>query len=262
VIIKEERIVATEKHPLDILAEQMEAAADRPVAAQEESPDYWELRAATDETVGDYPQAIIPGDEPYDWGESEGLGPDGFPNISLPEQELQSAARWTDVLSSSLWSDGLLFNENALAVFKQCDLGAVREYPAVVRDQTGAARTLTYLHFQNKLEPTAIDFERSEFYLADMLGTPTGRPVVLHSVDDWQEKRRRATEGQLDGCRKFSGIKYKKLYFRTGHRPSVDYFTLPMGITVYISARLRDAIVRSGISGLEIKPNKRLYADL
>ena len=206
--------MATEKHPLDVVAEQLEAAADQPVATQEASPDYWELHHATDETVGDYPQAIIPEDEPYDWGESEGLGPDGFPAVSIPEQDLQSTARWTDVLSSNLWSDGLLLNERALTVFKHCDMGVVRDYPAIVRDETGTARTLTYLHIRNIVEPTAIDFERSEFYLTDMLSTPTSGPMAVHSFDDWQEKMRRATKGQLDGCKEFSRIRYKKLYFR------------------------------------------------
>ena len=148
-------------------------------------------------------------------------------------------------------------------MFKPCDLGAVREYPAIVRDELDTPRSLTYLHFQNVVDPTAMDFERSEFYLADMLGSPTSGLVAVHSFDDWLAKSRSAREGRLDGCEKFSRIVYKKLRFRPGHRPSVDYFTLArLGTTVYISARLKDAIVRSGITGLEIRPNKRLFADL
>jgi hypothetical protein len=59
-----------------------------------------------------------------------------------------------------------------------------------------------------------------------------------------------------------SRVQFKRLYFRRGHQPSVDYFTLArLSITVYISARLKDAIARSGITGLEIKPNKRLFTD-
>ena len=34
-----------------------------------------------------------------------------------------------------------------------------------------------------------------------------------------------------------------------------------LGVTVYVSARLTEAIASSGITGLEIKPNKRLFAD-
>ncbi len=250
------------KHPLDVVAERLEAAADEPVAAQEASSDYWELRSATDESVGDYPQAVLCDPEQVlQWGDSEGLGPDGFPEVPIPELRLQATARWTDVLSSSLWSGGQLFNEKALAAFRQCDLGNAREYPVIVRGKRkGDARALTYLHIRNIVDPTAVDFEGSEFYLADILDIPTG-PVTVHSFEDWCEKTRRAREGQLDGCEEFSQIDYKRLYFRPGHSPSVDYFRLArLGITIYISARLREAILNSGITGLEVKPNRRLFA--
>ena len=251
--------MSNDKHPLDVVAERLEALADEPVAGHDASPDYWELRSATDESAGDYPQARLC--EPHDWGESEGLGPDGFPAVPIPEQGLQPTARWTDVLSSSLWSDGHLLNQKALAVFKRCDLGDSREYPAIVRDHAGSARPLTYLHIRNVIPPTAIDFERSEFYLAEMLGIPKG-PAAVNSFEDWLVEQRRAFAGELDGCERFSRIAYKKLFFRPGHAPSVDYFTLErLGITVYISRRLKEAIVNSGITGLEIRPNKRLFAD-
>ncbi len=247
------------RHPLDIMAEQLETLADSPVAAQEASPDYWELHSATDESVGDYPQAVL-SDPDFDWGDAEGLGPDGFPAVPIPGMKLQRKARWTDVLSSNLWRGGHLFNERALAVFKQADLGNFREYPVVIRGKMLSARSLTYLHFQNTVEPTAVDFERSEFYLADILGIPTG-PVAVNSFDEWEEKTRQARAGQLEGCEEFSGIEYKRLYFQPGQTPSVDYFRLArLGITVYISTRLKDAILSSGLTGLEIKPNKRLFA--
>jgi hypothetical protein len=249
------------KHPLDVVAEQLEALADGPVAAQEASPDYWELRSATDESVGDYPQVVwVDPKQVLEWGDTEGLGPDGFPAVAIPELKLQRKARWTDVLSSSLWSGGHLFSDEALAVFRQHDLGQVREYPVRVRGKKGDVRALTYLHFRNIVEPTAIDFERSEFYLADMLSIPTG-PVVINSFDEWETKTEQAMDGELDGCEEFSQIEYKRLYFRPGHSPTVAYFRLArLGITVYISTRLKEAILSSGITGLEIRPNKRLFA--
>ena len=77
-----------DKHPFDIAAERLEGAADKPVAAQDTSPDYWELKFATDESVGDYPQALSLEEE--DWDESEdeidesdGIGTDGFPTGPL-----------------------------------------------------------------------------------------------------------------------------------------------------------------------------------
>ena len=113
--------------------------------------------------VGDYPQTE-PGDEEalFQLGESEGLDPDGFLTVPVPEQRLLPTALWTDVLKAGLpasWSAGHLFNESALSVFRQSDLGRFREYPAVVRDQSGSPRTLTYLHIRNIIEPVAEDLK-------------------------------------------------------------------------------------------------------
>jgi len=253
----------SEKHPLDIVAERLEAVAAAPVAAQDASPDYWELHASTDAAVvGDYPQAVSsdPG-VVHGWGESGGLGPDGFPAVEIPEQVLQEAARRTDVMSANLWDQAFLFNAEALAAFKRCELGNFREYPAVVRDHDGVTHAVTYLHFRNVVPPAAIDFGRSEFYLADMVGKPQG-PVAVGSFGEWEEKVQRARKGQLDGCEKFSKLVYKRLFFLPGHAPSADLFTLArLSVTVYVSARLKDAVERSGVTGLEFKPNRRLFAN-
>ncbi len=270
-----------DEHPFDIVAERLKAAADKPVAAQDTSLDYWELEFATDESVGDFPQAMSL--EEQDWDESEdeidesdGIGPDGFPTLpnSLPKLKLQSPAKWTDVLSSTLWSEGYLLNETALTSFKQCNLGDFREYPTVVRATggllsaiaarfrgAGLERSYTYLFLRNVIEPAAIDFERSEFYIEDILGIPK-RPIDINSFDDWLEMQANANEGELDGIEQFSSVDYKKLFFRQDQVPSVDLFTFSrLGIRVYISTRLKDAIENSGITGLEIKQNKRVFAD-
>ena len=132
----------SDKHPLDVVAERLEAIAAARVAIQDASPDYWELHASTDAAVvGDYPQAVCR--EPPDWGESDGLGPDGFPLAPVPEQELQPAARLTDAMSANLWDEAFLFNGKALAAFRRCDLGDVREYPAVLRDHGGVRHPTT-----------------------------------------------------------------------------------------------------------------------
>jgi len=195
------------------------------------------------------------------WGKGEGLGPDGFPKIPIPKLQLKRG-RWTDVLSAGLpasWSVGYLYNDKALAIFKQFELGTYREYPVTVSDRKGVARTLTYLLIRNAIAPKSFDFGRSEFYLADMVGIPRA-PVAITSFEDWSEKLNLANEGQLDGCERFSRLDFKKLVFHRNHLPTVDLFKLGrLGIRVYISARLKDAIVDSGITGLEIRPNRKLF---
>ncbi len=250
--------MANEKHPFDVAAERLEAIADTPVAGQDASPEYWELKSATDETTGDYPQAQLP--EEHDWGESYGLGDDGFPTEPIPNQQLVETGLWTDVLSSSLWSEGRLFNPKAHSVFRRMNLGKFREYPTNVADLNGEMHPLVYFHFQNEVEPTAIDFETSEFYIAEMLSMP-GPSVSIRSFEDWSEKIGQAREGKLNGCEQFSRIEFKQLFFKRGCSPNVDIFSLGrLSARVYITTKLRDAIVESGITGLEIKENKRLFA--
>ena len=189
----------------DTAAEQLEKGADQPVAGQDASADFWEIRPGVDEAVvGDYPQT-----EPCDaelsqeCDESEGLGPDGFLEVDVPDQRLRPRARWTDVVNAGLpasWSQGLLLNDKALAAFKRCRLGTYREYPASVADGS-EGRRLTYLHVRNIVEPAAIDFERSEFYVADMLGLPGGggRDRLLRGVarsdTESAERRTRRVRG-------------------------------------------------------------------
>lgn len=248
------------KHPFDVVAEKLETMAARPAAEQDPSPDYWELhfplarREATpikvDPTVFD--------------GGQEGLGPDGFPKVPIPEMKLKGKGRLTDVVLTELpvsWSVGYLYSEKALAVFKQFELGVFREYPVAVSDSKGASYPLTYLLIRNSLPHTAIDFARSEFYVTDMVSIPQG-PVTITSAEDLAEKKKLAFEGQLNGFEKFSRIDYKRLVLHRDHLPTVDLFRLErgLGIRVYISARLKEAIEKSGVTGLMIVENKRLFA--
>lgn len=250
------------KHPLDEAAEQLERIANSPATDQEASNDFWELAFAMDETAGDYPQALVP--EEYamkHWSETDGIGDDGFPSVpdGLPPLNLQSTAHWTDVLSSSLWSGGYLLNQRALGIFKQRHLGDHRDYAAIVRDSGDSERSFTFVFCKNGVDPESLDFERSEFYVTDILGMPKG-PIDVGSFEEFLDLQAKASAGELDGVEEFSSLDYKELHFKAGCTPSVDIFDLSrLGIRVYISNRLRTAILESGISGLEIKPNQRLF---
>lgn len=256
------------KHPLDEVAEQLEAEEQAPVAAQEASPDFWELRHAADETVGDYPQAVEANPVEPEWNpetgyeidETEGLDPEGYPRQPIAQQKLQETAKWTDVLSANLWSEGYLMNDKAAAVFKACELGDCKAFAVGTLDHDGSERGLTYLYFKNEVPATAFDFERSTFYVTDMLGGPLG-DIDINSFEQWKAQLDLATEGKLVGGKKFSGIRAKELFFKRGEMPGADLFTIERigAATTYITKRLRDALVAAGITGLDIRENKRLY---
>lgn len=136
--------MAKKKHLFDVVAEKLETMAARPAADQDPSPDYWELHfplARREATPIKVDPAV------YDGGQ-EGLGPDGFPKVPIPEMKLKGSGRLTDVVLTELpvsWSVGYLYSEKALAVFKQFELGIFREYPVAVSGGKDIVHPLTYL---------------------------------------------------------------------------------------------------------------------
>ena len=104
-----------------------------------------------------------------------------------------------------------------------------------------------------------MDIDQCEFYLADMLGSPQ-RLVEVTSIEDFQQKREQALEGELEGSKRFYGLRYKKLTLRAGQAPQPAVFGVArLGTTMYISKELYTALRQAGVTGLEFKRNKRLF---
>ena len=249
--------MSNKKHPFDLAAERLEAIAAQPAAEQDASPDFCECEVEVD----DQAQMVEPSSVVLSWGPSKGLGADGFPMIPIPAMRVKGKPPWTDVLSTDLpWREGYLLNEKALALFRRLELGEFREYPVTVQDRKGNAFLLTYVLIRNEIAPASFDFARSEFYLCDMVGVPK-EPVAVESFEEWAAKIVLARKGELNGCEKFSRLAFKKLRFLSGSAPRVDHFTLGrLASTVYVSSRFKEALAASGIAGLEIRPNRRLFA--
>lgn len=246
---------------LDELAIQMETAVDRFIGNQNASRAFVEVRFATDDSAGYYPQAAIDGAQVY-------LEDDGNPFYdrcprSLREPirlKLRRAAKWTDVLSSDLWSEGFLLADAALAVFAQLPLGTAQRYKAEV-SRGKERRAYTYVFFANNVTHADIDFERSAFYIADMIGSPQ-RLVDIASAEDFDRKRKMISAGELDGCRRFSRLEFKSYSLRPGRTPQAAVFGLgTFGTQLYVHRDLYDALRAAEVTGLDFKRNNRLFAD-
>ena len=123
-------------NPLDALAEELTARANEPMKRQTASKTTWELHHSSDAaTCGDYPQVVFSRD--LNWGDSDGLTKTGFPPRSIPELKIQRRAKWTDILSSQLWRDGMLMTYDAADVFRKANLGTFRKYNVTVLDRDG-----------------------------------------------------------------------------------------------------------------------------
>lgn len=244
---------------LDDLAVRMESALDRFLGNHDAPQSFVQVRFAADETVGNYPQAAL--DQSQVYLEDDGSPyRDRFPrSVREPVQlKLRRGAKWTDVLSSDLRSEGFLLSERALGVFEQLPPGNVRKYPAEVSGGR-QRRPYTYFFPANHITHADIDFSRSEFYIADMLGDPQGLIEVV-SAEDFDLKRKQVNQGEWEGCRRFSSLKFKRMYLN--HAPQAAVFGLgTFGGEMYVRRELYEALRQAEVSGLEFKRNNRIFAD-
>jgi hypothetical protein len=172
-----------------------------------------------------------------------------------------SAAKWTDVLSSELPSEGFLLSGHALAIFEQYPLGNARQYQAAVKGRR-EQRAYTYVYFANHITHDDVDFRRSEFYIADMLGDPQ-RLIEIVSADDFDQKRKQINRGELEGCKRFSALRFKSMRLKPQRAPQAAFFGLgPFSSTeVYVRRELYEALRHAEVTGLEFKRNNKIYGD-
>jgi hypothetical protein len=143
---------------LDEFAFQMESAVDRFVGNQDAPQSLVQVRFAADASVGNYPQAAR--DKRHVYLEDDGSPyRDRFPESvrELVQLKLCPAAKWTDVLSSELPSEGFLLSDRALSIFGRFPLGNARQYKAEVSGGR-ERRAYTYLFFANHITHDDIDF--------------------------------------------------------------------------------------------------------
>lgn len=245
---------------MDELVFEGATAVERFVGEQPASPNYVEYRFATDASVGaHYPQAKLDTSREY-FDDDGGSYRDRFPQ-SLHEPvvlKLKQGAKWTDVMSSELWSEGLLLSDRALAVFERFDLGHVKTYVAEVRRRKQVER-YTYLFVLNHVAFDDLAFANCTFHLTNMLGDPQ-RVVEVKSAADLELKKKQAFDGELEGCKSFSRLGYGKLAFRRGRAPKPAVFGMgKLSVETYVRRELYEALREAEITGLEFRRNNALF---
>lgn len=246
---------------LDDFAVHMESALDRFIGNEHAPQSFVRVSFAADETVGNDPQAVLDRSQVYlEYDESSSRY--RFPrSIREPVQlKLRRSAKWTDVLSSDLRSEGFLLSDRTLAVFERFALGKARQYQAEVSGGR-LRRAYTYFFPANHITHDDIDFTSSEFYIADMIGDPQ-RLVEIVSAEDFDLKRKQVNQGELDGCKRFSALKFKSMYLKPNHTPQAAVFGLgTFGGEMYVRRELYEVPRHAGVTGLEFKRNNRIFAD-
>lgn len=239
----------------------MESEVDRFIDNRDAPQSFVQVQFAADTSVGDYPQAAL--DTRAVYLENDGsLYLDRFPKSHREpiQLRLRSAAKWTDVLSSDLWSEGFLLSERALALFEQFPLGNSRQYKAEVKGRR-ERRIFTYLFTANHVTHDDVDFARSEFYIADMIGSPL-RLIDIASADDYDQTRKQINRGEMEGVKRFSGLRFKSMHLKPNHTLQAAIFGLgTFGTQMLITRALYDALREAEVTGLEFKRNNKIFTD-
>lgn len=248
----------TERSELDELAIQMRSEVDRFIGDQNASKNFVLIDFAADDSTGVYPQAKLATKDEY--SDDDGDAPyDSFPvpirkgPINL---KLARGAKWTDVMSSQLWSEGFLLNDKAMEVFGKFELENTKAYPATVT-KGREKREYNYLFIANHFSLDDVDFVNSEFYLADMLGSPL-RMIQIDSPQDLIEKRKAAMSGTMENTEKFSRVDCKKIQLKKTPKAAI-FGTRNLNVDMYVTADLYQALRASGITGLQFKRNNMLF---
>lgn len=181
--------------------------------------------------------------------------------VNFKRIELHKTARVTDVLSTAAISaHAFLLSRKALEVFLQFDLGKHEIYPATVY-HNGGKYDYGVLHFVNDLHGI-VDFTKSEFYLANILGGYE-RDIEIESRQDYDTKWKLVSQGIYPETQDFWSIKLKHgildLNMLEGSRQaSPDIFTiLSSSEEVYTTKALAQAIVDEDLTGFNIS---KVYA--
>lgn len=239
----------------------MERAVDRFIGNPDASQSFVEVSFAADSSVGEYPQAAL--DQSCVYLEDDG-DPylDRFPKSVLEpiQLKLRAKAKWTDVLSSDLWSEGFLLSELALSAFAPFALGNTKNYSAEVCRRK-ERRAYWYVFTANHITPEDIDFKKSEFYVADMIGTPK-ELIEVKSAAEFDRKRELISQGELEGVKRFSRLQFKSVRLKPKRAPRAAVFGLgTFSPIMYMRRELCDALRRAGVTGLEFKRNNLIFAD-
>ncbi len=250
-----------EPSELDELALQIESEVDRFIGDQSASQNFVSVRFSTERSeVGDYPQASLDTSKEYleDDGDSY---QDRFPKF-LHEPivlMLSQIAKWTDILSAGLWSQGFLLSEKATAVFDQFDLGNSQKYKAEVH-RRNEVKQYTLLFVANHVSMHDLEIGACEFFLEDMTGSPKGR-VEVTSLEDLKRKKLQAVKGELEGSKRFYRLAYKKIAFQTKLAPKPAVFGMGKlsATEMYVRRDLYEALRAAGVTGLEFRRNNKLF---
>lgn len=171
--------------------------------------------------------------------------------VKFEQIKIHKTSKLTDCISTAaIAAHAFLLSKRALDIFQQFDLGNYNIYPATIF-HNHAAHEYGVIHFVNDLQPK-LDFAKSKFYVADMLGSYQF-DVDVKSEEDYEAKRLLIKEGEYPNTEKWSYLSLKWGVFQNGII-TPDIFTIfSSSTTPYITTRLAQTIFDNELTGFKIE---------
>ena len=209
--------------------------------------------------VGDYPQASFL--KTRDGFEDDGgHHHDRFPKPKRTpvRLRLRPEVKWTGVLSASGTHGCLVVDDEALKVFRRFRLGVSQVVPATVQGPRREKRAYHCLFIANHLGHDEVNFAESKFKFVDMLRDLIA-PIKITSATDYEAKVTLARKGELPKAEAFSRIIFTRFAVRRAALPDADLFGAARFLRgLLVSDALKNALEASGVSGIDLTPNRVL----
>lgn len=158
--------------------------------------------------------------------------------------EIEKRAKVTDVLSqAAISAHGMLISERFKTLMENFRIMNHVFYPAVVKTRT-ADLQYYWIHLADDSFVNKIDYTKSIFYWTR--STMRKGVIELSSFDDYL--------GQKEKNGHLWGVDIDKIVLNKNFDMTLDMFgCLPFDMGIYVSERLKNAILSMEISGLELK---------
>jgi hypothetical protein len=175
-----------------------------------------------------------------------------FPDfeIKFDKIELYSTSKLTDSISTGAISAyAFILSHKAIEVFKQCDLGKYKIFPATVVHKENEFDYYV-LQFINDFN-TDLDFNQSKFYVANML-SGYEFDIKIKDINDFKNKFQLVHKGEWPGTEEYWYIRLKLGVFKKETTLN-DIFSIDSStINPYISSKLRHLIIDNKLTGFKI----------
>jgi hypothetical protein len=171
--------------------------------------------------------------------------------VKFEQIKIHKTSKLTDCISTAaIAAHAFLLSKRTLDIFRQFDLGNYKTYPATVF-HNDVAHEYGVIHFVNDLH-SKLDFAKSKFYVADMLGSYQF-DVDVTDEKDYESIRQLIKQGEYPNTEKWSYLSLKFGVFQNGIIPP-DIFTIFSSSTnPYITTRFAQTIFDNELTGFKIE---------